>query len=468
MSAVLTPELLGSLKPAKVLTEHIEPGSSFTSLDFDDKGEFLITSATDEAMQLYNCRTGKHHKHFYSKKYGVHLARFTHKSTAIIHASTKEDGTLPQHREPAHTAQMESDISPCTTIIISATSRDTRNGAATLRSAHSDAMHSVVALEMSPQDDTFLSGATDDTVRLWDLRSASCAALLNLSGAPSVAYDPAGVVFAVALNIRSTILMYDHRKLENRPFLAVQIDDPKLARGETEQRIPVYTSLKFSNDGKYLLLGTGSDVAYVLDAFDGSMVARLERTSLGSSNPKLNGGQCRKGTFSDWSAKSSGLTNVPGSHPPVSRADSSAGLPTGATSFPVRPAPLRATDEPAGAIDGRLHIWDVIPPDNTLDASHPLRTLHPIKSINGHVGGPSRTVAFNPKSALVVSGGFELVRARRTGDRADGLATGILAAGTRSLSSAGCYLRICNASVHCTASLAIESTPDVKLGNSPS
>lgn len=29
----------------------------------------------------------------------------------------------------------------------------------------------VVSLQMSPQDDTFLSGATDDTVRLWDLRT---------------------------------------------------------------------------------------------------------------------------------------------------------------------------------------------------------------------------------------------------------------------------------------------------------
>ena len=27
---------------------------------------------------------------------------------------------------------------------------------------------------MSPQDDTFLSAALDDTVRLWDLRSPDC------------------------------------------------------------------------------------------------------------------------------------------------------------------------------------------------------------------------------------------------------------------------------------------------------
>lgn len=31
----------------------------------------------------------------------------------------------------------------------------------------------VTSLEMSPKDDTFLSGAEDDTVRLWDLRSSS-------------------------------------------------------------------------------------------------------------------------------------------------------------------------------------------------------------------------------------------------------------------------------------------------------
>lgn len=28
----------------------------------------------------------------YSKKYGVHLARFTHRSSNVIYASTKEDG----------------------------------------------------------------------------------------------------------------------------------------------------------------------------------------------------------------------------------------------------------------------------------------------------------------------------------------------------------------------------------------
>jgi WD40 repeat protein len=32
----------------------------------------------------------------------------------------------------------------------------------------------VVSLEMSPVDDTFISGALDGTVRLWDLRTNVC------------------------------------------------------------------------------------------------------------------------------------------------------------------------------------------------------------------------------------------------------------------------------------------------------
>lgn len=36
--------------------------------------------------------SSRHVKQLYSKKYGVHLARFTHKSSTIIYASTKGNG----------------------------------------------------------------------------------------------------------------------------------------------------------------------------------------------------------------------------------------------------------------------------------------------------------------------------------------------------------------------------------------
>lgn len=69
---------------------HNEP-TTVLSLDFDDKGELLMTSETDESIQLYNVLDGTFNKSLFSKKYGVKHAKFTHKSTSIIYASTKEN-----------------------------------------------------------------------------------------------------------------------------------------------------------------------------------------------------------------------------------------------------------------------------------------------------------------------------------------------------------------------------------------
>jgi COMPASS component SWD2 len=64
-----------------------------------------------------------------------------------------------------------------------------------------------------------------------------------------------------------------------------------------------------------------------------------------------------------------------------------------------------------GAIDGRIHVWDVNPP-KPFPPSHPpfgpTCTLLPISSLQGHQGGPSRCVAFNPRSSMFASAGHEL------------------------------------------------------------
>lgn len=38
-----------------------------------------------------------------------------------------------------------------------------------------DSLARVITLSMSPVDDIFLSGSLDNTIRLWDLKSANCA-----------------------------------------------------------------------------------------------------------------------------------------------------------------------------------------------------------------------------------------------------------------------------------------------------
>jgi COMPASS component SWD2 len=65
-----------------------------TSLDFDDKGELLVTAGADETLQLYNCLEGKYVTTVNSQKYGAHLARFTHQSNSVVYASTKDNGMI--------------------------------------------------------------------------------------------------------------------------------------------------------------------------------------------------------------------------------------------------------------------------------------------------------------------------------------------------------------------------------------
>lgn len=62
------------------------------SIDFDDPGDLCMTAESDETIQIYNVKEGRHDKSLGSKKYGVKLAKFTHTSSSIIYASTKQNG----------------------------------------------------------------------------------------------------------------------------------------------------------------------------------------------------------------------------------------------------------------------------------------------------------------------------------------------------------------------------------------
>lgn len=69
-----------------------QDGSRYvTSLDFDDQGDFVVAAGSDETIQVLDVKEGKSSKSVPSKKYGVHLARFTHHPRQVLHASTKID-----------------------------------------------------------------------------------------------------------------------------------------------------------------------------------------------------------------------------------------------------------------------------------------------------------------------------------------------------------------------------------------
>jgi COMPASS component SWD2 len=79
----------------------------------------------------------------------------------------------------------------------------------------------VVSMDLSPQDDTFLSAGLDNTVRLWDLRSQNCVGLMNIlasGGRPQVAFDQGGVIFAVGMH-SNVIRLYDLKNFESVRFI---------------------------------------------------------------------------------------------------------------------------------------------------------------------------------------------------------------------------------------------------------
>ena len=286
-------------------------------------------------------------KILYSKKYGVDLPRFTHKNTAIIHASTKEDDTVRYHS--LHD-----------------------NKYLQYFKGHKGR---VISLEMSPVDDGFMSGSLDKTVRLWDLRSPSCRGILNLPASPVVAYDSSGVVFAVGVNQYSRILVYDVSNFDKAPFLTITLDDPSLARITYPPRAIYMTSLAFSTNGKYILVGCSGEAHYVIDAFSGYLVAKLEghkgleRRRL---DTQINIEPTRgcSGEEVSWTPDSKYVVS--------------------------------------GSLDGRVYVWDVSTLQPVEAIKPEVRHIQPATMLEGHPG-PSRCVKFNPRLAMMASAGSELV-----------------------------------------------------------
>jgi len=146
---------------------------------------------------------------------------------------------------------------------------------------------------------------------------------------------------------------------------------------------PVFTSISFSNNGNYILIGTSSDTHYVLDAFSLTILRRLSGHR-GLSEGPLQPRHGSSGEEVSWSSDSRWVAS--------------------------------------GSADGGVFFWDIAPPPgqdkieppNVLDRlSHPqpVVTLQPAVSLaTGRAA--SRTVKLNPRFLVMAVGGEELVSPR--------------------------------------------------------
>ncbi|KND03994.1 uncharacterized protein SPPG_01442 [Spizellomyces punctatus DAOM BR117] len=231
----LTRDLITQFEIGKVFNDN---RSQINSVDFDDTGEFCVTASDDDSLRVYDAVKGSSKQFVYSKKYGCAHARFTHHASSIIYASTKEDDTIRY-------------LSVHDNRYLRYFKGHTRR---------------VVGLELSPQDDHFLSASLDGTVRLWDLRVQHAQGLMNVpgQGRPCVNFDQTGKVFIVAF--QESIKLYDLRNFDKGSFATFPVHDPNMMTGP-----PEFVGIEFSNDGRNILVSTRGETSYILDGFNGPM-----------------------------------------------------------------------------------------------------------------------------------------------------------------------------------------------------
>ncbi|KAF3064110.1 WD repeat-containing protein 82-B [Daldinia childiae] len=249
---------LHSFRPTKLFKrDDIKDGRPqpfILSLDYDDPGELLMTSESDETIQIYKVREGRHDKQLLSKKYGVKHAKFTHNSSSIIYASTKQNDAIRY-----------------------LTTHD--NAFIRYFEGHQAA---VTCLAMHPGNDDFISCSKDNTIRLWNAGTKNETGILYLNTPHLAAFDPSGQVFAVGSPNSGAVLLYDHRKFDKAPFAEFDIVEA-CGSIEPHNAMQGWTTLEFANDGRSILLGTKGGGHFLLDSFNGSLKGYLRKTEGGSN-----------------------------------------------------------------------------------------------------------------------------------------------------------------------------------------
>lgn len=209
------------------------------AIDFSQDGKTLISSSEDDTIRIYDCEKGLVKRELFSKKYGVDLIKYTHANNTAIHTSTKENDiirylSLHDNKYLRYFCGHEK---------------------------------RVTALCMSPADDTFISGSLDNSVRLWDLKTEKGIGKVSTEGPPITSFDPEGLIFTVGID-SEVLKFYDLRAYERGPFNSVKF-------GKQAPSSMVWKSLKFSPDGKQMLITTNTEQLLIMDAFSGQLTNRL-------------------------------------------------------------------------------------------------------------------------------------------------------------------------------------------------
>lgn len=85
--------------------------------------------------------------------------------------------------------------------------------------------------------------------------------VMHVAGRPTAAFDPDGLIFAAGIN-SECVKLYDLRSFDKGPFATFKL-------ATTESQGVEWTSLRFSPDGKTILICTNGNFIRLVDAFSG-------------------------------------------------------------------------------------------------------------------------------------------------------------------------------------------------------
>ncbi|KAK2974575.1 hypothetical protein RJ640_016916 [Escallonia rubra] len=234
VSLELTEEILQSMEVGMAFRDY---NGRISSMDFHKTSSYLVTASDDESIRLYDVASATCLKTINSKKYGVDLVCFTSHPTTVIYSS--KNGWDESLR---------------------------------LLSLHDNKYLRVVSLSLCSRKECFISGSLDRTVLLWDQRADKCQGLLRVQGRPATAYDDQGLVFAIAFG--GYVRMFDSRNYEKGPF------DIYPVGGDMSDANVV----KFSSDGRLMLLTTMDGHIHVLDSFRGTLLSTFNVKPVSSAS----------------------------------------------------------------------------------------------------------------------------------------------------------------------------------------
>lgn len=243
----MTDEVVASLELASVHSDYV---AQVNSIAFTDDGRYVATSSHDDSIKVFDCETGECRSTVISKRCSASLLRYTHHPEALLFAPRKGPDNDVRYLSVYDNRLLAS------------------------FHGHSERL---VSLEQSPINDSFMSASRDGEVRFWDLRQGACSGAMATSGRPAVAYDPSGLVFAVASTGARCVNLYDARKFASGPFSTLSVILPRV---DTE-----VAHVKFSPDGKLLLLATTTNHVSLIHSFTGNHERTFTSHANGSGLP---------------------------------------------------------------------------------------------------------------------------------------------------------------------------------------